>query len=52
MKAPQCLRITLLGLSITSSRGNRYARVYRGLMRELVRRGHDVVFLERDVLAG
>ena len=43
------LRIVILGLSITSSWGNGHATTYRGLMRELVRRGHDVLFLERDV---
>jgi spore maturation protein CgeB len=43
------LRIVILGLSITSSWGNGHATTYRGLVRELVRRGHDVLFLERDV---
>jgi spore maturation protein CgeB len=43
------LRIVFLGLSITSSWGNGHATTYRGLVRELVRRGHDVLFLERDV---
>jgi spore maturation protein CgeB len=42
------LRIVILGLSITSSWGNGHATTYRGLVRELVRRGHDVLFLERD----
>ncbi|MCI0430004.1 MAG: glycosyltransferase [Rhodospirillales bacterium] len=43
------LSILFLGLSVTSSWGNRHASVYRGLMRELVRRGHRVTFLERDM---
>ncbi|HZQ61961.1 MAG TPA: glycosyltransferase [Casimicrobiaceae bacterium] len=43
------LRIVMLGLSITSSWGNGHATTYRGLVRELVKRGHDVLFLERDV---
>ncbi|HEX5581165.1 MAG TPA: glycosyltransferase, partial [Gemmatimonadaceae bacterium] len=43
------LRIVIIGLSITSSWGNGHATTYRGLVRELVRRGHDVLFLERDV---
>ncbi len=43
------MRITILGLSITSSWGNGHATTYRGLVRELVARGHDVLFLERDV---
>ncbi len=47
--APARLNIVILGLSITSSWGNGHATTYRGLVRELVRRGHDVLFLERDV---
>ena len=43
------LKIVILGLSITSSWGNGHATTYRGLVRELVRRGHEVLFLERDV---
>jgi spore maturation protein CgeB len=43
------LNIVILGLSITSSWGNGHATTYRGLMRELVRLGHEVLFLERDV---
>lgn len=43
------LRIVILGLSITSSWGNGHATTYRGLVRELEQRGHDVLFLERDV---
>ncbi|MFA7534551.1 MAG: glycosyltransferase [Desulfuromonadales bacterium] len=42
-------KIVILGLSITSSWGNGHATTYRGLVRELGRRGHDVLFLERDV---
>jgi spore maturation protein CgeB len=42
-------RIVFLGLSITSSWGNGHATTYRGLVRELTRRRHDVLFLERDV---
>lgn len=42
------LRVVILGLSITSSWGNGHATVYRGLVRQLLRRGHDVLFLERD----
>jgi spore maturation protein CgeB len=37
------------GLSITSSWGNGHATTYRGLLRELAVRGHDVTFLECDV---
>jgi spore maturation protein CgeB len=43
------MRIVILGLSITSSWGNGHATTYRGLVRELAARGHDVLFLERDV---
>ena len=42
------LSIVILGLSITSSWGNGHATTYRGLVRELVKRGHRVLFLERD----
>lgn len=41
--------IAILGLSITSSWGNGHATTYRGLQRELTRRGHRVTFFERDV---
>ncbi len=43
------LRFVIFGLSITSSWGNGHATTYRGLVRELAARGHDVLFLERDV---
>jgi spore maturation protein CgeB len=43
------MRIVFLGLSITSSWGNGHATNYRALMRALDARGHDVLFLERDV---
>jgi spore maturation protein CgeB len=46
MTAP--LDIVILGLSITSSWGNGHATTYRALVRELERRGHRVLFLERD----
>ncbi len=42
-------KIVILGLSITSSWGNGHATTYRGLVRELGRRGNDILFLERDV---
>jgi spore maturation protein CgeB len=42
------LKIVILGLSITSAWGNGHATTYRGLVRELTKRVHDVVFLERD----
>ena len=45
---PRQLRIVIIGLTITSSWGNGHATTYRGLVRELTRRGHDVLFLEHD----
>lgn len=42
-------RLVFLGLSITSSWGNGHATTYRGLLKALARRGHDITFLERDV---
>src|SRR4051794_41081352 len=42
------LRIVILGLTITSSWGNGHATTFRGLVRGLARRGHRVLFLERD----
>lgn len=42
------LDIVIIGLSITSSWGNGHATTYRGLVRELSARGHNVLFLERD----
>lgn len=42
------MRIVILGLTITSSWGNGHATTYRGLVRGLARRGHEVLFLERD----
>lgn len=48
MSTPR-LDIAILGLSITSSWGNGHATTYRGLVQALVARGHNVLFLERDV---
>ena len=42
------LDIVIIGLSITSSWGNGHATTYRGLVRELVKNGHRVTFLEHD----
>ena len=43
------MNIVILGLSVTSSWGNGHATTYRGLLRGLASRGHQVLFLERDV---
>lgn len=45
----QELKFVFLGLSITSSWGNGHATTYRGLLKNLAARGHDVTFLERDL---
>jgi spore maturation protein CgeB len=43
------MTIVILGLSITSSWGNGHATTYRALVRALSARGHEVLFLERDM---
>jgi spore maturation protein CgeB len=43
------MKITIIGLSITSSWGNGHATTYRSLVKGLKQRGHNVVFLERNV---
>ena len=43
------LRITVLGLSLSSSWGNGHATTWRALLRAFAARGHDILFLERDV---
>jgi spore maturation protein CgeB len=42
------LRLVVLGLSLSSSWGNGHATTYRALLRAMARRGHDILFLERD----
>jgi spore maturation protein CgeB len=43
------LKVVVLGLSLSSSWGNGHATTYRALLKAFARRGHDVLFLERDV---
>ena len=43
------MKLVVLGLSLSSSWGNGHATTYRALLEAFVRRGHDVLFLERDV---
>jgi spore maturation protein CgeB len=43
------MRVTILGLSITSAWGNGHATNYRALARALHRQGDQVTFLERDM---
>ena len=42
------MTLVILGLTITSSWGNGHATTYRGLVRALAARGHEVLFLECD----
>ena len=49
MTSASRLRVVVLGLSITSSWGNGHATNFRALVRAMAGRGHDVLFLERDV---
>jgi nucleoside-diphosphate-sugar epimerase/spore maturation protein CgeB len=43
------MKLVVLGLSLCSSWGNGHATTYRALLKALRRRGHDILFLERDV---
>jgi spore maturation protein CgeB len=43
------MKLVVLGLSISSSWGNGHATTYRALLREFAARGHEVLFLERNV---
>jgi spore maturation protein CgeB len=43
------VKIVFVGLSITSSWGNGHATTYRALLGALRQRGHETLFLERDV---
>lgn len=43
------MKIVIFGLTISSSWGNGHATLWRGLCRAMSRRGHDIVFFERDV---
>jgi spore maturation protein CgeB len=43
------MRWVIFGLTISSSWGNGHATLWRGLWRALARRGHHLVFFERDV---
>ncbi|MFN6947213.1 MAG: glycosyltransferase [Cytophagaceae bacterium] len=43
------MNIVIIGLSITSSWGNGHATTYRSLVKELSKRNHKILFLERDV---
>jgi nucleoside-diphosphate-sugar epimerase/spore maturation protein CgeB len=43
------MKLVVLGLSLSSSWGNGHATTYRALLNAFARRGHDILFLERDV---
>ena len=43
------MRLVVLGLSLSSSWGNGHATTYRALLGAMAARGHDILFLERDV---
>jgi spore maturation protein CgeB len=43
------MKCAICGLSITSSWGNGHATTYRALVRALARRGHEIVFFERNL---
>ncbi|WP_085810772.1 bifunctional glycosyltransferase/UDP-glucuronate decarboxylase [Sphingomonas sp. TZW2008] len=43
------MKLVVLGLSLSSSWGNGHATTFRALLRAFAARGHDVLFLERDV---
>ena len=48
MRSPP-LRLVVLGLSLSSSWGNGHATTFRSLLKAFSARGHDILFLERDV---
>jgi spore maturation protein CgeB len=43
------MRFVIFGLTLSSSWGNGHATLWRGLARALARKGHRVLFFERDV---
>jgi spore maturation protein CgeB len=43
------MKLVIFGLTVSSSWGNGHATLWRGLIASLARRGHRVVFFERDV---
>ncbi len=43
------MTIVIFGLVVSSSWGNGHATLWRGLIKALARRGHRVIFFERDV---
>jgi spore maturation protein CgeB len=43
------MKLVVLGLSLSSSWGNGHATTYRALLQAFAKRGHEILFLERDV---
>lgn len=43
------MKLVIFGLTISSSWGNGHATLWRGLCKALGRRGHEIIFFERDV---
>src|SRR5882757_51877 len=43
------MKVVVFGLTLSSSWGNGHATIWRGLCSALCRRGHQVVFFEKDV---
>lgn len=43
------MKLVVLGLSLSSSWGNGHATTFRALLSAFAERGHDILFLERDV---
>lgn len=43
------MKLTIFGLTMTSSWGNGHATPYRAILKALARRGHQIVFFEKDV---
>jgi spore maturation protein CgeB len=43
------MKLVVLGLSLSSSWGNGHATTFRALLKAFAERGHDILFLERDV---
>lgn len=43
------MKIVVLGLSLSSSWGNGHSTTFRALLRAFAERGHNILFLERDV---
>lgn len=43
------MKIVIFGLTVSSSWGNGHATLWRGLIKALSRRGHRIIFFEKDV---